>query len=114
MLRGFASSNHNAANSPESELIGFQITTRPDLVTKANPITYISNDDPPFFIEYGLTDCTVAYGQSQLLYEQIVPVLCSQKVKIIKFLTATGHGGSLFNDFVTVKEAIDFLYTYLK
>jgi acetyl esterase/lipase len=113
LLQGCASSAHNAATSPESELIGFQITTRPDLVAKANPITYISNDDPPFFIEHGLTDCTVAYGQSQLLYDQLVPVLGAQKVKI-KLLAATGHGGGLFSDFVTVKEAIDFLDTYLK
>lgn len=113
LSQGCASSTHNAANSPESELIGFQITTRPDLVAKANPITYISNDDPPFFIEHGLTDCTVAYVQSQLLYDQLTPVIGVQKVKI-KFLAATGHGGGLFSDFTTVKEAIDFLDTYLK
>lgn len=113
LSQGCASSNHNAANSPESLLIGFQITTRPDLVAKANPITYISSDDPPFFIEHGLTDCTIAYGQSQLLYDKLIPVLGSQKVKL-KLLAATGHGGGLFDDFVTVKEAIDFLDTYLK
>lgn len=113
LAQGCTSSNHNAANSPESELIGFQIITRPDLVAKANPITYISNDDPPFFIEHGLTDCTVAYGQSQLLYNQLLPVLGSQKVKI-KLLDATGHGGGLFSAASTVTEAIDFLDTYLK
>ena len=113
LAQGCTSSNHNAANSPESELIGFQIITRPDLVAKANPIAYISNDDPPFFIEHGLTDCTVAYGQSQLLYNQLLPVLGSQKVKI-KLLDATGHGGGLFSAASTVTEAIDFLDTYLK
>ncbi len=113
LSQGCASSTHNSANSPESELIGFQITTRPDLVAKANPITHISSDDPPFFIEHGLTDCIVPYGQSQLLYDKLIPVLGSQKVKL-KLLTATGHGGGLFSDYVTVKEAIDFLDTYLK
>jgi acetyl esterase/lipase len=113
LAQGCTSSTHNDANSPESMLIGFQITTRPDLVAKANPITYITNDDPPFFIEHGLTDCTVAYGQSQLLYNQLLPVLGSQKVKI-KLLDATGHGGGLFSTASTVTEAIDFLDTYLK
>jgi acetyl esterase/lipase len=113
LAQGCTSSTHNDANSPESMLIGFQITTRPDLVAKANPITYISNDDPPFFIEHGLIDCTVPYGQSQLLYNQLLPVLGPQKVKI-KLLDVTGHGGGLFSAASTVTEAIDFLDTYLK
>lgn len=113
LAQGCSSSNHNAANSPESELIGFQITTRPDLVAKVNPITYISNDDPPFFIEHGLIDCTVAHGQSQQLYNQLLPVLGAQKVKL-KLLDATGHGGGLFSAAATVTEAIDFLDAYLK
>ncbi len=113
LAQGCTSSNHNAANSPESELIGFKITTRADLVAKANPITYISNDDPPFLIEHGLIDCTVAYGQSQLLFKELLPVLGSQKVKI-KLLDATGHGGGLFSAASTATEAIDFLDTYLK
>lgn len=113
LAQGCSSSNHNAANSPESELIGFQIITRPDLVAKVNPITYISNDDPPFFIEHGLIDCTVAHGQSQQLYNQLLPVLGAQKVKL-KLLDATGHGGGLFSAAATLTEAIDFLDTYLK
>lgn len=113
LAQGCTSSNHNAANSPESELIGFQITTRPDLVAKVNPITYISADDPPFFIEHGLIDCTVAHGQSQQLYNQLLPVLGAQKVKL-KLLDATGHGGGLFSAFATVTEVTDFLDTYLK
>lgn len=107
------SSNHNGAISPESKLIGYQITTRPDLVAKASPITYISNDDPPFFIEHGLTDCTVPHAQSQLLYDKLLPVLGIHKIKL-KLMPATGHGGALFNDPATVKEAIDFLDSFLK
>lgn len=113
LAQGCSSSTHSAVNSPESELIGFQITARPDLVAKANPITYISADDPPFFIEHGLLDCTVAYGQSQLLHDKMIPVLGTQKVKI-KFLANSGHGGGLFNDAATDAEAIDFLDLYLK
>jgi acetyl esterase/lipase len=113
LAQGCSSSDHNAADSPESELIGYKITTRPDIVDIVNPITYISVDDPPFFIEHGLADCTIAYGQSQLLYDNLLPILGSQKVKI-KFLPKTGHGGGLFDNTATVKEAIDFLDTCLK
>ena len=113
IAQGCVSSNHNDVNSPESQLIGFQITTRPDLVAKVNPATYITNNDPPFFIEHGLTDCTVPFAQSQNLYDRLLPVLGSQKVKL-KFLAATGHGGGFFDNRATITEANDFLDRYLK
>lgn len=113
LAQGCSFSNHNAANSPESELIGYPITTRPDLVAKANPATYISNDDPPFFIEHGLIDCTVSYGQSQYLYDNLLPVIGAQKLSL-KFLANSGHGDGLFNSTATVKESVDFLDRYLK
>lgn len=111
--QGCVSSNHNDVNSPESQLVGVQITTRPDLVAKVNPATYITSNDPPFFIEHGLIDCTVPFAQSQYLYDRLLPALGSQKVKL-KFLTATGHGGGLFDNSTTINEAIDFLDAYLK
>ena len=113
LAQGCPSSDHNSVDSAESELIGYQITKRPDLAAKANPITYISNDDPPFFIEHGLRDCTIAHRQSQLLYDNLLPILGSRKVKI-KFLSETGHGGGKFGNIATVKEAVDFLDTCLK
>jgi acetyl esterase/lipase len=113
LAQGCVSSNHNAANSPESLLIGYQITTRPDLAAKVNPAAYISSDDPPFFIEHGLTDCTVASGQSQYLFDQLLPVIGPQKLKL-KFLANTGHGGGLFSDATIIAEAIDFFDLYLK
>lgn len=113
IAQGCGSSNHNAADSPESALVGYQITTVPDLVSMVSPLSYITNDDPPFFIEHGLIDCTVAHNQSQLLYDYLVPVLGKEKVKL-KFLSDSGHGGGLFNDLATVTEAIDFLDLYLK
>jgi len=113
MAQGCSSSVHSLANSPESEFMGFQLTIHPDQVNKANPITYITADDPPFLIEHGLADCTVAHAQSQLFYDNLVPVLGEQKVKI-KFFENTGHGGELFNKAETDNEVIDFLDLNLK
>ncbi len=112
-LQGCVGSNHNAANSPESMLIGYAITARPDLAAKVNPIAYISSDDPPFFIAHGLNDCTVPYGQSQLLYDKLLPVLGASKLKL-KLYPATGHGAGAFDNVVNIKEAVDFLDLYLK
>ncbi len=60
--------DHDAANSPESLLVGGAIQEHPDLVAKANPITYVTPDDPPFLIVHGDQDPTVAYNQSELLH----------------------------------------------
>lgn len=39
--------DHDAPDSPESQLIGGPIQEHPDLVARANPVTYVSGNDPP-------------------------------------------------------------------
>jgi dipeptidyl aminopeptidase/acylaminoacyl peptidase len=41
---------HDGADSPESFLLGGPIQQHRDKATQANPITYVSKDDPPFLI----------------------------------------------------------------
>lgn len=60
--------DHNAADSPESLLIGGAIQENPDKVATADPITYVSADDPPFLIVHGTMDPLVSFNQSELLY----------------------------------------------
>lgn len=60
---------HDAPDSPESQLIGGAIQDHPDLVARANPITYVSSDDPPFLIVHGDKDPLVPWQQSKYLYE---------------------------------------------
>lgn len=64
--------DHDAPNSPESALIGGPIQDNKEQVAKANPITYVSEDDPPFLIMHGEKDLTVPYNQSELLYNALV------------------------------------------
>ena len=70
--------DHNAADSPESLLIGGPIQRLPEQAARANPITYVSPDDPPFLIVHGDRDMLVPLGQSELLrdalQEEGVPV----------------------------------------
>lgn len=42
--------NHSAADSPESKVIGGKLATMAAKVKTADPTTYITPDDPPFFI----------------------------------------------------------------
>ena len=58
---------HNSPDSPESQLVGGPIQDNPEEVAKANPITYLSQDAPPFLIVHGDRDMVVPYHQGELL-----------------------------------------------
>jgi acetyl esterase/lipase len=58
--------------SPESQLIGAEVRTRPDLAAKANPISYMHDRVPPCLILHGQADEIIASRQSELLYEALV------------------------------------------
>jgi acetyl esterase/lipase len=59
--------DHDAADSPESQLIGGAIQENTDLVSAANPISHISSRTPPFLIVHGSEDRLVPHHQSELL-----------------------------------------------
>ena len=103
---------HSSPSSPESDLLGFPITERPERVKATNPIRYVSPDDPPFFIQHGEFDCTVAPQQSQLLYDALAPVIGSGKVTLM-YLPA-GHGGEPFEKDSNIGLILDFFDKYLK
>lgn len=58
---------HDPADSPESELIGGPLQLNKDKAARANPITYVTGDDPPFLICHGDADPLVPHHQSELL-----------------------------------------------
>lgn len=62
---------HNLPTSPEALLLGAAITTIPNKVKLANPISFITPDDPPFLIQHGNADCNVPINQSELLDEAL-------------------------------------------
>ena len=70
-------------------LIGGAIQENKDKAAKANPITYVSKDDPPFLIMHGNQDNLVPYQQSKLLRDALqktgVPVT-------FKLIEGAGHG----------------------
>jgi acetyl esterase/lipase len=75
--------NHNGAGSPESKLIGCALPSCPDAVGKANPIAYVTQDDPPMLLGHGDTDCTVPWQQSQLLTDALRGASVSATFRII-------------------------------
>jgi acetyl esterase/lipase len=79
--------DHDAPDSPESRLVGCPIQTCPNKAARANPIRYISPDDPPFMIMHGQIDGLVPHHQSVLLYEALRDS-CNQAI----FFSVPGHG----------------------
>ena len=60
--------DHDAADSPESKFIGVPIQEHPTKVQRANPISYITADDPPMLHMHGEKDQSVPFNQSELLH----------------------------------------------
>jgi hypothetical protein len=63
-----SSMNHGGATSPEGSLIGGALASFPDNVQLANPITYVTKDDPPLYLRHGSSDNIVPTCQSELLW----------------------------------------------
>jgi acetyl esterase/lipase len=104
---------HSIPDSPESELIGRNLEDAPGLVKAANPETYITKDDPPFFIQHGLVDPLVPYLQSVSLAEKLEKVIGKEKVSI-ELIPGTGHGGSAFSTPENLNKVFTFLDKILK
>ena len=60
--------DHDAEGSPESLFIGGRIQEHPEKTQRANPIAYVTADDPPMLLMHGEKDLSVPYNQSELLY----------------------------------------------
>ena len=97
--------------SPESQLIGGFVLDHPDKVERADPITYVSADDPPFLIVHGDADLVVPYAQSELLFAAM------KKTGLgVRFHTIRGaaHGGPGFSSGEVETMVADFFDDRLK
>lgn len=104
---------HSIPDSPESELIGKNLVDAPELVKAANPETYITKDDPPFFIQHGLIDHLVPYQQSVNLARNLEQVIGKDKVTI-ELLPGTDHGGPNYETEQNLNKVFVFLDKTLK
>ncbi len=84
---------HDNADSPESLLVGCPVQTCPEKTAHANPIRYVTPDDPPFCIQHGSADFTVPYEQSVLLYNALRSSGVDARFDLFG---ETGHGGPVF------------------
>lgn len=80
---------HDPASSPESRLVGGPIQENKEKARRANPIVYVTPDDPPFLIVHGDADPLVPIHQSRLLYDALAKAGVSVRFHTIK---GAGHG----------------------
>jgi acetyl esterase/lipase len=104
---------HDAADSPESMLLGAPIQTVPEQAQAVDPITYVTSDAPPFLIQHGTADCNVPPQQGQLLYDALEPAIGADLVTLT-FLEGAGHGGAQFSEAANMQIVLDFLAASLK
>ena len=84
--------------------MGGPIRDRPDEAARANPISYVTADDPPFLVVHGDADLLVPHHQSELL----VAALRKGGVRV-RFVTIPGgpHGGATVTEGLPL--ALDWL-----
>jgi acetyl esterase/lipase len=102
---------HDPPDSPESELIGGPIQENKEKVARANPVTWVTRDAPPFLILHGERDPLVPAGQSAVLFEALRKA--GVDVTFHK-IAGAGHGGPQFNSPVARAMVLAFLDQHLK
>ncbi len=101
--------DHDAADSPEADLLGGPIQKNPKLALRASPTTYVQTGAPPFLIVHGDADQIVPMGQSQLLDKKLRAAGDESTLHIVK---GGGHGQGFGPDVHRLTE--EFLKTHLK
>jgi acetyl esterase/lipase len=103
--------SHDGPDSPEARLLGGPVQENMEKAVRANPITYVSRDDPPFLIMHGDKDPTVPFSQSELLLEALRNAGVEATFMPVK---GAGHGGREFSSEENCKLVEGFLDKHLK
>lgn len=101
--------DHEAPDSPESELLGGPIREHPERVERADPATYVDGDEPPFLLVHGSEDPIVPHEQSIYLRTALRDAGSSVRLHTVG---GAGHGG--FEDSETDRLVDDFLDRHLR
>nr|WP_321353909.1 alpha/beta hydrolase [uncultured Draconibacterium sp.] len=111
-----AANAHFTVISPDGQFIhgknsGLTSLDKPEEVAKANPITYVDKNDPPFLLFHGTNDMAVSPSQTLLLHN----ALREKGVSSTRYvLDGAGHASAEFSDPQVINIIIDFLDEHLK
>lgn len=106
---------HGAASSFESAYLGAPVATSPELVAQANPISYIDGSEPPFLVQKGEQDCTVAVENTKMLADALQAAGVTVEYTL---LAGVGHGDTgstpVFEGEENIQRVLAFLDAHLK
>jgi acetyl esterase/lipase len=102
---------HDNTDSPESRLLGGPVQENKGKAERANPIAYVSKDDPPFLIMHGDRDNMVPFNQNELLYEALKKAGVDATFHPVK---GAGHGTREFGSEENMRLVEKFFDKYLK
>lgn len=103
--------DHDSEKAPEARFLGGAVPKNKDKAAKANPITYVSKDDPPFLLMHGDRDGLVPLGQSELLAAALKKAGVEVELVVHK---GAGHGGAAFTSAESRKKVRGFFERHLK
>jgi acetyl esterase/lipase len=106
-----STTNHDAAGSYASLLIGCALQRCPDRAAAASPVSYVTPDDPPFLLMHGSADCEIGPGQS----ESLSRVLRAAQVEVALHLyDDIGHNGPFWDSTEALTTVDAFLDSHFK
>lgn len=91
--------------------LGCPIQQCKEKTATANPITYVTKDDPPFLIMHGMLDCLVPWKQSAILHEALEKTGVDSRLILI---SNGEHGGRQFDTPANKQAVDDFLDKHLR
>jgi len=103
----------NDPASPESRLIGGALPLYPEKCKASSPITYVSPESVPVYIQHGKQDDIVPYLQSVAFYERLEQAIGGEKA-ILEIVENAGHADPLVFRSGNVNKMLDFLDGYLR
>ncbi|HIL71090.1 MAG TPA: alpha/beta hydrolase, partial [Verrucomicrobia bacterium] len=103
--------SHAGTHSPEAKLIGGAVLANKEKAARLNPITYVTEDDPPFLIVHGDKDRIVPINQSQLLFVSLKNARVSTHFHTIH---GAGHGRPGFSAPDIEAMVLEFFDRHLK
>lgn len=105
---GLGPADHSHGDSPESRYLGAPIPTVPELVRRANPITYIHADMPPILIQHGRLDHLVPVDQSIEFAEELCRRVSPDRFEF-EILDMADHADPLFETDANMERVYRFL-----
>ncbi len=113
-----ATGRNDAADSPESALIGMSVADNPEAANAISPRAYIAATPagatlPPFLIMHGGVDAFVGVGQSERLRDALLAAPGNRGVTF-ELLPEGGHGSGSFQQAGATDSVIAFLNKHLK